>query len=150
VKFVTDVRKPHLNQEVGLPRLSRRIVFAIGFVIGLTLWLIPATFLNQSEPWDGNSPAYPIALFCSGLLLGFLGPGRPGATVAGVFLGQLFVLIWRVVAHPENSELWLVGVVMLAGYTFVATGVGALLGSLLRRRAGPDGQADRRVSDRRE
>jgi hypothetical protein len=132
-----------------VPRLSRRAVLAIGFVIGLGLWLVPAEFLNQSEPWDGNGPAYPLALLCSGLLLGFLGPGRPGAAAAGVFLGQLAVLMWRVVTSPENSELWLVGVVMLAGYTFVATGVGALLGSLVRRRAGPDGHADRRVSDRR-
>jgi hypothetical protein len=132
-----------------VPRLSRRAVLAIGFVIGLGLWLVPAEFLNQSEPWDGNGPAYPLALLCSGLLLGFLGPGRPGAAAAGVFLGQLAVLMWRVVTSPENSELWLVGVVMLAGYTFVATGVGALLGSLVRRRAGPDGHVDRRVSDRR-
>jgi hypothetical protein len=65
-----------------------------------------------------------------------------------VFLGQLLVLLSRVVTSPENSELWLVGVVMLAGYTFVATGIGALLGGLLRRRvSGPE--SDRRVSDRR-
>jgi hypothetical protein len=132
-----------------VPRLSRPAVLATGFVIGLALWLIPAEFLNQSEPWDGNGPAYPIALFAGGLLLGFLGPGRPGAAATGVFLGQLVVLLWRVVTSPENSELWLVGVVMLAGYTFVATGAGALLGSFLRRRAGPESALERRVSDRR-
>jgi hypothetical protein len=132
-----------------VPRLSRRAVLAIGFVIGLGLWLVPAEFLNQSEPWDGNGPAYPLALLGIGLLLGFLGPGRPGAAAAGVFVGQLAVLMWRVLTSPENSELWLVGVVILAGYTFVATGIGAFLGSLLRRRTGPDGHADRRVSDRR-
>jgi hypothetical protein len=131
-----------------VPRLSRPAVLLIGFVIGLGLWLIPARFLGQAEPWDGNSPAYPLALFVTGLLLGLLAPGRPGAAATGVFLGQLLVLLGRVVTSPENSELWLVGVVMLAGYTFVATGIGALLGSLLRRRlAGPD--SERRVSERR-
>jgi hypothetical protein len=131
-----------------VPRLSRRAALLIGFCIGLGLWLIPARFLGQSEPWDGNSPAYPLALFVTGLLLGLLAPGRPGAAATGVFLGQLTVLLVRVVTSPENSELWLVGVVMLAGYTFVATGIGALLGGLLRRRlAGPD--PDRRTSDRR-
>jgi hypothetical protein len=131
-----------------VPRLSRRIVLLIGFVIGLGLWLIPARFLGQAEPWDGNSPAYPLALFLSGVVLGFLGPGRPGAAATGVFLGQLVVLVYRVVTSPENSELWLVGVVMLAGYSFVATGLGALLGGLLRRKLTlePD---ERRVSDRR-
>jgi hypothetical protein len=130
-------------------RLSRRPVFALGFVIGLALWLVPAGFLHQPEPWDGNSPAYPLALFGSGLLLGFLAPGRPGTISASVFLGQLVVLLWRVVSSPENSELWLVGVIMLAGYTFVATGLGALLGQLLRRRTDPELAHERRRSDRR-
>ena len=81
-------------------------------------------------------------------MLGFFGPSRIAAAVASVFLGQLVVLLWRVIASPENSELWLVGVVMLAGYSFVATGFGALLGSIFRRRLAPEAP-DRRVSDRR-
>jgi hypothetical protein len=130
-------------------RLSRHAVLLVGFVIGLGLWLLPAQFVGVAEPWDGNSPAYPLALFAAGLLLGLLAPGRPGAVATGVFLGQLAVLLWRVVRSPETSELWLVGVVMLAGYTFVATGVGALLGSFLRRRlSGPEVDR-RRVPDRR-
>ena len=132
-----------------MPRLSRRAVLALSLIIGLALWLIPAGFLHQSEPWDGNGPAYPLALLGSGLLLGFLAPGRPGTIAAGVFLGQLAVLLWRVVSSPENSELWLVGVVMLGGYTFVATGIGALISGVLRRRMHPDLPVERRVSDRR-
>ena len=132
-----------------MPQLSRRTVLLVGFLIGLAIWLVPARFLDQSEPWDGNSPAYPLTLFASGLLLGLLAPGKPAAAATGVFLGQLLVLMTRVVTSPENSELWLVGVVMLAGYTFVATGIGALLAGLLRRRFGYGDEADRRVSERR-
>ena len=132
-----------------MSHLSRQAVFAVGFVLGLALWLVPAGFFHQPEPWDGNGPAYPLALFAAGLLLGFIGPGRPAAATAGVFLGQLVVLLWRVFRSPENSELWLVGVVMLAGYTFVATGLGALLGGFLRRRISPEVAVERRVSDRR-
>ena len=132
-----------------MPRLSRRAILALSFIIGLALWLIPAGFFHQAEPWDGNGPAYPLALLGTGLLLGFLAAGRPGTIVAGMFLGQLAVLLWRVVASPENSELWLVGVVMLGGYTFVATGVGALIGGVVRRRMHPDLPVERRVSDRR-
>ena len=133
-----------------MSQLSRRMVLLVGFVIGLGIWLIPAQFLGQSEPWDGNSPAYPLALFVSGLLLGLLSPGKPGSAATGVFLGQLVVLITRVMTSPETSELWLVGVVMLAGYTFVAAGLGALLAGLLRRRLGHNLEADRRVSERRQ
>lgn len=133
--------------DIHMPRLSRPAVLAVGFVLGLGLWLVPAEFLGESEPWDATGPAYPLALLGGGLLLGFLGPGRPGAAVAGMFGGQLAVLISRVVSGPETSELWLVGVVMLAGYTFVASGIGALLGSAVRHRV--SSQRDRRVSDRR-
>lgn len=132
-----------------MPRFSRPAVLVVGILLGLGLWLVPAVFFSLSEPWDSSGPWYALALFGSGLVLGFLGPGRPGAAAAGVFLGQLLVLLWRVVSSPGTSELWLVGVVILAGYTFVATGVGALLGSALRRRLGPEAGPDRRVSERR-
>ena len=132
-----------------MPLLSRRVVLVVGFIIGLGLWLVPARLFGDAEPWDGNGPAYSLALLASGLVLGYLGPGRPGAAVAGLFLGQLLVLLWRVVARPESSGLWMVGVVLLAGYTFVAAGIGALLGSLVRRRLGSDTGSERRVSDRR-
>jgi hypothetical protein len=132
-----------------VPRLSRRAILVVGFVIGLCLWLVPAEFMNLSEPWDGNGPAYPLALVLSGFLLGFFAPTHPGAAATGVFLGQLAVLLWRVMSSRENSELWLIGVVMLAGYTFVAAGAGAMVGSLLRRRLHPEIPVERRVSDRR-
>jgi hypothetical protein len=131
-----------------VPRLSRRAVLALSCIVGLALWLIPAGFLHQSVPWNGSGPVYPLILFGCGLVLGFLAPGRSGAVVAGMFLGQLAILLWLVVASRERA-LWLVEVVMLAGYTFVATGLGALIGSVLRRRTHPDLPVERRVSDRR-
>jgi hypothetical protein len=128
-------------------QLSRRSVLVFGFLLGLGLWLIPATFFGQREPWDGSGPWYGLALLVIGLLLGFLGTGHPFAAVAGVFVGQLVVLLARVVSSPETSELWLVGLVLLAGYTFVATGFGAVLGMVLRRRLAPVSRAgDRRSS----
>jgi hypothetical protein len=117
--------------------LSRRAVVIVGFLLGLGLWLVPATFFSLREPWDGNAPWYAVALAVAGLLLGFLGSGHPFAAVAGVFLGQVVVLLSRVVNSPGSSELWLVGVVLLAGYTFVATGIGAVLGTQLRHRVAP-------------
>jgi hypothetical protein len=130
-------------------RLSRQAILGLGFFIGLALWLVPAGLFNQAEPWDGNGPAYPLALFCAGFLLVLVAPGRPATATAGLFLGQLAVLVWRVITRSENGELWLVGVVILAGYTFVAAGIGALLGGLIRRKASHDTPAERRVSDRR-
>jgi hypothetical protein len=132
-----------------MPRLSRRAVLTVGFVIGMAVWLVPWLLLHESVPWDGHGPAYPVTLFLIGLVLGFLGPGRPGASVAGVFAGQLLVLIYLVVNNPANRELWMVSVLLLGGYTFVVTGIGGFLGGELRRRFLPQAEADRRVGDRR-
>ena len=120
-----------------LAPLSRRTVFVVGVLLGLAIWLFPATFLGQSEPWDGDRPWYGLALLLSGLLLGYLGAAHSFAAVTGTFAGQLVVLLGRVIGSPENSALWPVGVVFLAGYTFVATGLGAVLGTVLRRRLAP-------------
>jgi hypothetical protein len=129
--------------------LSRRTVVVTGFVLGVVLWLAPTLLFAGGQPWDGKGPAYPLVLLAAGLLLGFLGPGRPGAAATGLFLGQLVVLLWRVWSSPETSELWLVSLAILAGYTYIVTGIGALVGSFVRHRFGPRPQDDRRVSDRR-
>jgi hypothetical protein len=131
-----------------MARLSRRTVVVLGFLLGLGIWLVPAAFFGQREPWDGNGPWYACGLVATGFLLGFLGAGHPFAAVAGVFLGQLVVLLSRVISSPETSELWLVGLVLLAGYTFVATGVGAVLGGILRHRLAPVPRGeDRRTTE---
>jgi hypothetical protein len=126
----------------------RARIFLIAFVLGLGLWLIPSRLSSEAGPWDGNNPAYPLALFVAGLVLGWFAPGLPGAAASGLFLGQLVVLLIRVLGSAETRAVWMVSVVMLAGYTFVATGIGAMLGGALRRRLGRRA-AERRVSDRR-
>lgn len=132
-----------------MPRLSRRAVLIAGFVIGLALWLVPWLLLAESEPWDGHGPAYPLTLLLVGLALGFLGPGRPGAAVGGVFAGQLLALLYRVITHPGGNETWMIGVLLLGGYTFVVTGIGGFLGGVIRQRVSPEAEAGRRVGDRR-
>lgn len=120
-----------------MPRLQRRAVLVCGSVLGLALWLLPALFLGLEEPWDSDGPGYLLALFGSGLVLGFFGPGQTGAAVCGVFSGQLLALLGRVVSHPATSELWVVGAALLAGFSLVGTGLGALAGSALRRWRAP-------------
>jgi hypothetical protein len=129
-----------------MPQLSRRTVLIVGFVLGLAVWLVPGLLLQQPEPWDGHGPAYPLTLALVGLALGFLGPGRPGAAVAGVFAGQLLALIYGVLTSPAGGETWMISVLLLGGYTFVVSGAGAFVGGALRRRFFP---AERRGGDRR-
>jgi hypothetical protein len=112
-------------------------VFLVGAALGLALWIVPALLSDEPLPWDSQGPGYAAVLFVIGLLLGALGPGQPIAIIAGVFVGQLLVLLGRVVTNSATSDLWLVSAMLLAGYTVVATGIGAVLGNVLRRRLGP-------------
>ena len=120
-----------------MPRLSRLAVFILGAALGLALWVVPALLSDESLPWNSQGPVYAVALLIIGFILGFLGPGQPIAAVAGVFIGQLLVLLSRVVTASATSELWLVSGMLLAGYTVVAGGIGAVLGNALRRRLVP-------------
>ena len=120
-----------------MPRLSRLAVFIVGAALGLALWVVPALLSDESLPWNSQGPVYAVGLLLIGFILGFLGPGQPIAAVAGVFIGQLLVLLSRVVTASATSELWLVSGMLLAGYTVVAGGIGAVLGNALRRRLVP-------------
>ena len=119
-----------------MPRLSRLAVFILGAALGLALWVVPALLSDDSLLWNSQGPLYAVGLLIIGFVLGFLGPGKPVATVAGVFFGQLLVLLSRVLT-ASTSELWLVSGMLLAGYTVVASGIGALLGNVLRRKLVP-------------
>ena len=120
-----------------MPRLSRLAVFIVGAALGLALWVVPALLSDESLPWNSQGLVYAVGLLIIGFILGFLGPGQPIAVVAGVFIGQLLVLLTRIVATSATSELWLVSTMLLAGYTVVAGGIGAMLGNGLRRRLVP-------------
>jgi hypothetical protein len=120
-----------------MPRLSRLAVFIVGAALGLALWVVPALLSEEPLPWDSQGPVFALALLIVGLTLGFLGPGQTIAAVAGVFVGQLLVLLGRVLTNSATSGLWLVSAMLLAGYTFVAGGLGAVLGNTLRRRVDP-------------
>jgi hypothetical protein len=120
-----------------MPRLSRLAVFLVGAALGLVLWVVPALLSDEPLPWDSQGPMFAVALLLIGLILGFLGPGQPVAAIAGVLVGQLLVLLGRVMTNAATSDLWLVSAMLLAGYTFVAGGIGAVLGNALRRRLDP-------------
>ena len=129
-----------------MPRLSRLAVFIVGAALGLALWVVPALLSDESLPWNSQGPVYAVALLIIGFILGFLGPGQPIAAVAGVFIGQLLVLLSRVLTASATSELWLVSGMLLAGYTVVAGGIGAVLGNALRRRLVPVARGEDRRS----
>jgi hypothetical protein len=129
-----------------MPRLTRPAVLIAGFALGLAIWALPSLLFHQAEPWNGQGPAYALTLVVAGLLLGFFGPRQLFASVAGVFGGQVVVVLTRMIRSPGANEVWMVSVMLVAGYTFVATGAGAVLGTLLRQRVSPIHRGEERRS----
>lgn len=85
-----------------MPRLTRLAVIIVGFALGLALWALPSLLFHQAQPWNGRGPAYALTLVVTGLLRGFFGPRQLFAAVAGVFGGQLVVLLGR--GPPQSGS----------------------------------------------
>ena len=104
----------------------------MGLAIGAAIWLLSPLITGRREPWDAEGGYYAGALLASGLLGGLLLPERSGGLVAGIFVGQVVVLLGGVLSDPSSGGLWPLGVVFLALYSLLAL-VGATLGSGVRR-----------------
>ena len=110
-----------------------RLPFVIGAIGGAGVWLLSPLVTGHAEPWDAASGYYPGALFLAGLLGSLAVPTHPVVVVAGIFAGQVLVLMGRVIADPASGGLWPLGILFLGLYSVVAL-VGAVVGSVVGRR----------------
>jgi hypothetical protein len=109
-----------------------RFSFLIGLAIGAAIWFLSPLITGRREPWDAGSGYYEGALLGAGLLGGLLLPEYWGRFAAGIFLGQVLVLMGGVLSDPSSGGLWPLGVVFLALYSLLVL-LGVTLGSGLRR-----------------
>ncbi len=105
----------------------------MGLAIGVGIWLLSPLVTGRREPWDAGGGYYEASLLGAGLLGGLLFPGDSRLFVAGIFVGQVMVLLGGVLRDPSSGGLWPLGMVFLAFYTVLAL-LGAILGSGLRGR----------------
>ena len=104
----------------------------VGIAIGAAIWLLSPMISGRREPWDSEGVYYPGALLIAGLLGGLLLAEHSRWLAAGIFVGQVLVLLGGVLNDPSSGGLWPLGVVFLALYSLLAL-LGAALGSGLRR-----------------
>jgi hypothetical protein len=122
--------RPILAPGGRAPRFVRGFLLGIG--VGAAIWLLSPLLSGRREPWDSEGWYYTGALLASGIVGGGLLPDNARRFVAGIFVGQVLVLLAGVVGDPAGGGLWPLGLVFLAGYSLIAL-VGALLGNGLRR-----------------
>ena len=106
--------------------------FLIGLAIGAAIWWLSPLITGRLEPWDAGSGYYEGALLGAGVLGGLLLPEHSRWFVAGIFVGQVLVLLGAVLRDPSSGGLWPLGLVFLALYSLLAL-LGATLGSGVRR-----------------
>jgi hypothetical protein len=116
-----------------MPRSRPTLVsFLTGLVTGAAIWWLSPLITGRQEPWDAGNGYYEGSLLGAGVLGGLLLPGHFGWFVAGIFVGQVLVLLGGVLRDPASGGLWPLGVAFLALYSLLAI-LGATLGSVLRR-----------------
>jgi hypothetical protein len=111
------------------------VALAIAFGMGSAIWLLSPLMTGRREPWDASGGYYPVGLFVSGLLAGYLCPGAWRRTAVGVFAGQAAVLLGGVVAHPGSGGLWPLGLALQAVSCLLSL-LGAGIGAALHRLVG--------------
>jgi len=104
----------------------------MGLAMGGAIWLLSPLITGKREPWDAEGGYYGGALLGAGLLGGLLIPEHTRGFVAGIFVGQVLVLLGGVLSDPSSGGLWPLGVMFLALYSLLAL-LGATLGSAVRR-----------------
>jgi hypothetical protein len=100
--------------------------FLTGLAIGAAIWWLSPLITGRPEPWDAGNGYYEGALLGAGVLGGLLLPGHSRGFVAGIFVGQVLVLLGAVLRAPSSGGLWPLGVLFLGIYSLLA-----LLGAAL-------------------
>jgi hypothetical protein len=116
-----------------MPRIRPTLTpFLIGLATGAAIWLISPLITGRREPWDAEGGYYMGALLGAGFLGGLLLAEHSRWFVAGIFVGQVLVLLGGVLGDPSSGGLWPLGLVFLALYSLLAL-LGAALGTGVRR-----------------
>ena len=107
-----------------MPR--RFVTIAIAAATSAIVWALSPLFVGEREPWDVDSPYYLLALAAAGALSGVLAPRPLWAHYVGAVLGQALYMAYFLSTGP----MFLLGVILLLGYSLVFVVAAAVAGSL--------------------
>ncbi len=96
--------------------------FALSAVLGFLVWFLSLPFTGKPEPWDSETPYYPVALILAGVLAGVLRAKPLWLLPLGIFAGQAFAVFVRGFTHPiaGANMFFPIGAVMMAAYSLLS------------------------------
>ena len=107
-----------------MPR--RSVTIAVAAVTSAIVWALSPWVVGEREPWDVDSPYYLLALAAAGAVSGTLAPRPLWAHYVGAVLGQALYMAYFLSTGP----MFLLGVVLLLGYSLVFVAAAAVTGYL--------------------
>ena len=106
--------------------------FVVSSFTAAGVWALSVPFTGKAEPWDAEGFYYFFALAVAGAISGAIVPKHPSTQYVGAVLGQAaYELIFL-----KLGALFVLGVVLLAGYSLIFLGAAALVASLRQPRLG--------------
>jgi hypothetical protein len=132
-------------------RLHQKDVFLLilSTMIGILIWVLSPSFTGEAEPWDSANGYYPLSLLLSGILIGFLGKGKPWLWPIGIYLGQLLYCTVKAIFFSRGTGVnffFPIGMIFMLKYCIIAF-IGSLVGTgigkcLAKSRKGKDAFQD--------
>ena len=104
----------------------RSVTIAVAAVTSAIVWALSPWFVGEREPWDVDSPYYLLALATAGSVAGMLAPRPLWAHYVGAVLGQALYQAYFLSTGP----MFIIGVVLLLGYSLIFVAAAALTGFL--------------------
>ena len=115
-------------------RFGTSALFSLSMLMGALIWFLSPLLTGHREPWDANSPFYPLALVTAGFIPACFSARRFWIWAVGVGLGQMIAFLALMLR--ESGSLWPLGLVFLCFSSILSlagAGLGAGVHLLFRR-----------------
>jgi hypothetical protein len=110
--------------------MKSRVVMAlvVSAALSAAVWALSIPLTGKAEPWDAEFPYYFASLVLAGAISGAVVPKHFWAHYVGAILGQVAYAL----AFLKLGPLFIVGLVFLAGYSFIFVAAAAIVAWLRR------------------
>ena len=118
-----------------MSRLNAQVLLSIGVLSGIAIWVFSPWLTGTIEPWDADTPIWPLSWFVVAIVGSLIGHVRGVCLPLGYALGQMLITIQSVFVGEFGALGWM----FIGSYAAVATlvtlsliGVTALLKKIRR------------------